>query len=72
LVESINRIKTKKNEDMAFFSASDDTGIIDFTVFPKNYYLLQNINKNDMIKIWGTVSKRYNKVSIIVNNLRKE
>ena len=72
LVESIKNIKTKKNEDMAFLRASDDTGICDFTVFPKNYYLLQNIQKNDMIKVWGSVTKRFDKVSIIINNIAKE
>ena len=63
---------TKKNEDMAFISASDETDKCDFTVFPKNYSLLQNINKNDMIKVWGSVTKRFDKYSIIVNNILKE
>lgn len=71
-VENIKSIKTKKNEDMAFINASDETDTCDFTVFPKNYYLLQNIAKNDMIKVWGSVTKRFDKYSIIVNNILKE
>ena len=71
-VDNIKKIKTKKNEDMAFISASDETDKCDFTVFPKNYSLLQNINKNDMIKVWGSVTKRFDKYSIIVNNILKE
>ena len=72
LVEDIKRIKTKKGEDMAFILGSDETGSADFTVFPKNYYLLQKIEKNDMIKVIGRVSKRFDKTSIIVNNISKE
>ena len=72
LVENITKIKTKKIEDMGFISASDENGKCDFTIFPKNYYLLQNINKDDMIKVWGSVTKRFDKYSIIVNNISKE
>ena len=72
MIDNIKRIKTKKNEDMAFISASDETDKCDFTVFPKNFYLLQNINKNDMIKVWGSVTKRFDKYSIIINNILEE
>lgn len=69
MVENVKRIKTKKGEDMAFVLGSDETGNADFTVFPKNYYLLNNVNKNDLIKVYGTVTKRYAQYSIIVNNM---
>ena len=72
LVENIKKIKTKKNEDMAFLRVSDESGEIDLTVFPKNFYMLQNIEKNDMINVRGNVTKRFDKVSIIVNNILKE
>ncbi len=72
MVENIKNIKTKKNEDMAFLSCSDETDKCDFNVFPKSYYMLQNISKNDMIKVWGTVSKRFDKYSINVNKITKE
>ena len=72
MIENIKRIKTKKNEDMAFISASDETGVGEFTVFPNGYYLLQNLEKNDMIKVWGTVSKRYDKYNVKVNKINKE
>ena len=72
MVESIKRIKTKKNEDMAFILGSDETAECDFTLFPSNYYMLQNIEKNDMIKVWGSISKRYDKYSIIINKMIKE
>ena len=72
LVENIKKIKTKKNEDMAFILGSDETKTCDFTLFPKNFYMLQNVKKNDMIKVWGTVTKRYDKISITINNMEKE
>lgn len=72
MVENIKEIKTKKNEPMAFLSVSDETGISDLTIFPNNYNMLQNIRKNDMIKIWGNVTKRYDKYSVIVNKISKE
>ena len=72
LVEDIKAIKTKKNEDMAFITGSDDTGKMEFTVFPKNFYMLQSLRKNDMIKIVGNVSKRFDKVSVIITNVAKD
>ncbi len=71
LIERINRIKTKKGEDMAFFHASDETSNCDFTVFPQKYSLLDNITENTLIEVNGEVSKRFDKYSIIVNNIRK-
>lgn len=72
MVEDVKKIKTKKGEDMAFLLASDESGTADFTLFPRNYNLLKDISKNDMIKVWGSVSKRFDKYSIIINNMTKE
>ena len=72
MIENVIRIKTKKGEDMAFINASDETGSNDFTVFPNKFYLLQNIVKENIVRIYGSVSKRYDKLNIIVNNLKKE
>ncbi len=72
MIEDIKRIKTKKNEDMAFILASDETGEGDLTIFPKNFYLLKDLNKNDIIKVWGMVSKRFAKYNIVVNKIEKE
>lgn len=71
LVEKINKIKTKKNEDMAFFTGNDETGNADFTVFPNSFKLLAEINNDDLVEVFGEVSKRFDKYSIIVNNIRK-
>ncbi len=72
MIEDIKRIKTKNNEEMAFITASDETDTGNFTVFPKIYAANKDLKKNDMIKIWGTVSKRLDKYSIIIDRMIKE
>ena len=71
LVNRISNIKTKKNENMAFISVSDETGTCDFTIFPKNMNLINDLKIGDLVEINGNVSKRFDKVSIIVNNIKK-
>ena len=64
-------IKTKKNEDMAFFSASDEVSKGNFTVFPKNIDVIKDLYEHDLVEVTGLVSKRFDKVSVIVNNISK-
>ena len=71
LIDKITKIKTKKNEDMAFFTASDETAGAEFTVFPANYPLVENLNNNSLVEVSGEIRKRFDKYSIIVNNIRK-
>ena len=70
IVEKISKIKTKKNEDMAFFTGSDETGIADFTVFPKVYDLFKSVKNNDLVMVLGEVQQRFDKYQIIVNNIK--
>ena len=70
LIENIKEIVTKKKEKMAFMKASDETGNVDLTVFPKVYNNI-NIKENNLVKINGQVVKRFDKISIIVNNISK-
>ena len=70
-VDSIKIIKTKNGDDMAFILGSDDTASGDFTVFPRVFNMLENIKEKDILEIYGEVSKRFDKTSIIVNNIRK-
>lgn len=72
IIEEIKRIKTKKNEDMAFLVVSDETGSADVTVFTSDFNKLNNINKNDFVIISGNVTKRLDKVSIVLKNVVKE
>ncbi len=71
LITKITNIKTKNNEDMAFLEASDETGETSFTVFPESYKYLENIKVNDLVMVYGSVTKRFDKLQIIVNNMKK-
>ena len=71
LVDKIRKIKTKNNEDMAFFVGSDETGFNDFTVFPNVYPEFKEIKEKDLILISGKVTKRFDKCQIIVNNIKR-
>ena len=71
LVEKINKIKTKKNEDMAFITLSDEYGNIDLAIFPKEYYRLSDLNKGDLINALGKVTKRYANYSVSVSKITK-
>ena len=69
MVEKIKAIKTKKNEDMAFITASDETGSLDFIFFPRVYKTNMEIKKGDICIFTGTVEKRYDELQIIVNKV---
>ena len=71
LIEKINKIKTKNSEDMAFITASDETGTADFVVFPKQKVLLDDIKKGDVIMAFGRVTKRFDKYQVNINNILK-
>lgn len=71
LVEKIKTIKTKKGENMAFITASDETSKGEFTLFPNVYSLIKNIKKNDIILIQGLVTKRFDSYQITINGLQK-
>ncbi len=71
LLEKMRTIKTKKGDNMAFLSCSDETGSTDFVIFPKIYNMLLNINKGDLLNIEGRVSKRFDTYQINVDMLNK-
>lgn len=71
IVGKISKIKTKNNDDMAFFTGSDETGIADFTVFPISYDLFKEVRTNELIIVFGEVQRRFDKYQIIVNNIKR-
>ena len=71
LIEKIHKIKTKKNEDMAFITLSDEYGNIDLTIFPRDFNLLSDLNKGDMINALGRVTKRYANYSVSISKITK-
>ena len=71
LIEKIHSIKTKKNEDMAFITLSDEYGNIDLTIFPKSYHLISDLSKGNLIEVLGKVTKRYANYSVSVIQIAK-
>ncbi len=71
IIGNVRKIKTKKGEDMGFFTASDETCDGEFTVFPKNNKLLDQIKRDDLVKVRGQVTRRNDKFQIIVSNIEK-
>lgn len=68
-VEKIKEVKTKKDENMIFITASDEAGYIDVVVFPKNYEEFSKIVKGDIIFINGHIEKRFDKYQVVANCL---
>ena len=70
LVNDIRKIKTKKNEDMAFINGTDETGSMDFVVFPKKINYLENLSAGSLVVVMGTVDRRIDKYQININVVR--
>lgn len=70
LVNDIRKIKTKKNEDMAFINGTDETGSMDFVVFPKKINYLENLSAGSLVVVMGTVARRIDKYQININVVR--
>ncbi|MFI3260296.1 MAG: DNA polymerase III subunit alpha [bacterium] len=70
-VENIKSIKTKKGDDMAFMSISDETGTDDVVVFNDVYGKLENIQKGNLVKINGKIGKNNDKINIVLNDIKR-
>ena len=71
LVERIKNVKTKKGDDMAFITASDETKACDFVVFPLAFYMITNLKVGDIISLQGKVTKRYSEYQVNIDFLNK-
>ena len=71
MIDTIKIVETKKVETMAFISLQDEFGVIQVTIFPKEYPKIKNINKNDIVFINGKVQKRMNSYQVILQNIKK-
>ena len=72
LLEKISKIKTKKNEDMAFLMASDETGSLSFVCFPRIMGKLDNLKEGDLVFVEGRVARRFSNYQVNVNNIKKQ
>ena len=56
---------------MSFITGEDETGILDFIIFPNKNNLLTRFKKDDLVLVSGKVEKRIDKYQVIVSNLEK-
>jgi len=70
LIDKIKVINTKKGDKMAFITGSDETGNLEYTLFPKIYKEHSNLEKGFIIKVRGNVERRLNEYQIIVDKIK--
>ncbi|MDD4036004.1 MAG: DNA polymerase III subunit alpha [Bacilli bacterium] len=68
-IDSIKTIKTKKNEDMAFITGTDEYSKIEIVVFPKVWSLNTDFKKGNIIKVFGRVERRLSEYQLIANKI---
>ena len=54
-----------------FITGADEVNKIDLVLFPKIYNNYPNIKESDIILVNGKVEKRFDKMQIIVNDIKK-
>ena len=70
LVDKVKTIQTKKGDNMAFITGSDESGSKEFILFPKIYASCDTIKIGNVLKIRGKVEKRFDEVQVIVDKIR--
>ena len=70
MIEKIKENKTKKGDKMAFLTGSDETGSMEFILFPKIYQQNVNLEKGMIIKIRGKVERRLDEMQVIVDKIK--
>lgn len=71
LIDNIKVIDTKKHEKMAFIKISDEDASADITLFPQIFELNKDLAKAEVIKVLGTIEKRFDKIGIIAKKIEK-
>ncbi len=69
LINKISKIKTKTGDEMAFVKGSDETGEIEFVLFPKYFYLINTLKKDSLVLIYGVVARRVDKYQINISSI---
>ncbi len=70
-VSSLRVITTKKGDEMMFMSGEDEFLELEFVMFPKVYKKYDFVSENDILYVFGHVEKRFDKLQIVVTNLKK-
>lgn len=69
--ERKKEIDTKTGEKMMFINASDSFGGIELVMFPRTYNNYFNIPIPGVYEITGKVEKRFSKLQIMLNTVKR-
>lgn len=70
-VDHLRKVSTKKNDMMCFITGSDEIMRVDVTLFPKTYEKVsEQLKEGNIIYIIGRVEKRFDKLQIVVQDLK--
>ncbi len=72
LIKSIRTIKDKKGGEMAFLECEDETGKVNLTMFSSVYEKNNDLKINELINANVKVSKRFDKLNVLVNNIKRK
>lgn len=72
LINKIKVINDKNNKQMAFLDCEDETGKVEATIFNDAFKNSSDINVGDVIFINVKVVKRFDKIKIIINNIKRK
>ena len=72
LIKSIRTIKDKKGGEMAFLECEDETGKVNLTMFSSLYAKNNDLKANGLIIVNVKVSKRFDKLNVLVNNIKRK
>ena len=68
-VESVKTIKTKNGDKMSFIKVSDEYRTLEGIIFPEQYKVLGEIEKNNVYKIVCKIEKRNSTYQLIINKM---
>lgn len=71
LIDNVKTSKTKKDEKMAFITASDEFGEIDMVMFPREYEKFYNLSKGEVVLVKAKVEKRINRFQLVINDISR-
>ena len=72
LIKNIRTIKDKKGGEMAFLECEDETGKVNLTMFSSLYAKNNDLKVNELIRVNVKVSKRFDKLNVLVNNIKRK
>ena len=72
LIKNIRTIKDKKGGEMAFLECEDETGKVNLTMFSSLYAKNSDLKVNELIRVNVKVSKRFDKLNVLVNNIKRK